>query len=68
MNSSMVLKSGLRENLTKMYILLSIKYGGPYCGRSQRNDELVQSVRYWVSGVSLSVVAVIGKPEQALNI
>lgn len=46
---------------TKLLYVASKQYGGPFCGMSSKNDQNIEDVRFWVSGVSVGTVGVAGK-------
>ena len=45
----------------KLYKLTSTAHGEDYCGKEDSDEDLVNSVKYWVSGVSVTVVGSLGK-------
>ena len=47
---------------SKLYELTSAAHGEEeYCGIESANEDLVDSVNYWVSGVTVTVLGSLGK-------
>ena len=45
----------------KLYELTSAAHGEDYCGSEDADEDIVNSVNYWVSGVSVAAVGSVGK-------
>ena len=45
----------------KLYELTSTAHGEDYCGSEDADEDIVNSVNYWISGVSVTAVGSVGK-------
>ena len=44
----------------RIYLHLSKKYGGPYCGVSNLDNDFIEEFKFWISGVSVIIAGLSG--------
>ena len=52
--------NGTSSLTLKIYLHLSRKYGGPYCGVSNSDNNFIEDFKFWISGVCVSIIGFSG--------